>query len=410
MSHFDVVVIGAGAAGIAAARRLQGTGLSTVVLEARLRLGGRAWTRTVDGLPLDMGCGWLHSAGENEWAEIARMRGFTIDRRNAPWRRSSLSINFPIPDQEDFARARDAFDARVDRVPEDRDCAASELLEPGNRWNALLNAVSTFANGVELDRISAHDFRRYRDSGINWRVAEGYGALVCAHATGLDVRLGCAATLIDHSGTRLRIETSRGDLEAEAAVVTVPTSVIGSESLRFRPALPDKLAAADALPLGLADKLFLHVAMPDDLPAETRVMGAIDRLATASYHLRPFGLPVIEAYFGGAHARALEGAGEKGFAQFAIDELAGVFGNAMRKRLRFAAVSAWDRDEFARGSYSYGRVGCGDARARLAAAVEDRLFFAGEACSAHDFSTAHGAYRTGVAAAEAVLARRLSDN
>jgi monoamine oxidase len=403
MGDPKAVVIGGGAAGIAAARTLHEGGISVILLEARTRLGGRAWTQHVGGFPLDLGCGWLHSAPENEWAAVAKARGFTVDPQNAPWRRGSLPVNFPVAEQQAFAETREQFDMRLDAVAEGRDCAAAQLLEGGNRWNALLDAVSTYANGVELERLSAQDYRRYHDSGINWRVVEGYGALVAAHADGLDIRLGCTATLIDHSGTRLRVETTQGTLEAETVIVTVPTSVIANEALRFHPALPDKAAAAHALPLGLADKLFLRVDTPEDLPAESRLMGATDRVATASYHLRPVGRPLIEAYFGGECARKLEGEGPRAFAQFAIDELASAFGGGIRKRLHLLTVSAWDRDPLARGSYSYARIDHADARAALAAPVDNRLLFAGEACSAHDFSTAHGAYRTGVAAARASL-------
>jgi monoamine oxidase len=404
MVSVDVVVIGAGAAGIAAARRMHDAGVSTVTIEARPRLGGRAWTAEKEGFAIDLGCGWLHSAPENEWAAIAKASGFTVDELNAPWRRGSFAGNFPPSDQRDFAAARDAFDERLDAVAEAQDCPASALLQPGNRWNKLLDAVSTFANGVELERLSAHDYRRYEDSGINWRVREGYGSLIAAHAAGLDVRLGCSATRVDHSGRSVRVETSDGTIEARALVITVPTTMLANETLRFHPALPDKRAAALALPLGLADKLFLRIDSPDDLPTETRLMGATDRTATASYHLRPFGHPLIEGYFGGEHARALEAEGEDAFTQFALDEIAATFGSDIRKRLHFVAVSAWDRDPLARGSYSYARIGCADARAALAAPVDGRLFFAGEASSLHDFSTAHGAYRTGVRAATEALA------
>jgi monoamine oxidase len=138
-------------------------------------------------------------------------------------------------------------------------------------------------------------------------------------------------------------------------------------------------------------------------PAETRLVGATDRTATATYHLRPFGRPVIEGYFGGRLARELEAEAEEGFARFAIDQIAERLGNDVRKHLRLIAASRWAHDPFARGSYSYARVGHADTRAVLAAAINDRLFFAGEACSRHDFSTAHGAYRTGLDAAEQVL-------
>jgi monoamine oxidase len=135
---------------------------------------------------------------------------------------------------------------------------------------------------------------------------------------------------------------------------------------------------------------------------QTRLFGATDRTATGSYHLRPFGAAMIEGYFGGELARELEAT--NGFAAFALDQLAALLGGDMRKRLHPIAASAWQRDPFARGSYSYARIGCSDLRAVLAAPVDDRLFFAGEACSINDYSTAHGGYRTGVKAAEQVLA------
>jgi monoamine oxidase len=247
-----------------------------------------------------------------------------------------------------------------------------------------------------------HDLNNYHDSGENWRVAEGYGALVEAFAAPLDVRLDCPATTIDHSGKQLRIETPHGDIRARAAIVTVPTSMIARETPRFVPALPDKLAAAAALPLGLDDKFFLHIDRSDDLPVETRIFGALDRL-TGSYQLRPFGRPVIECYFGGSLARALEQEDGDAFARHAIDEIAAHLGNDIRKRLQPIFGSAWGRDPFALGAYSYARPGDAGARSVLAATVDDRLFFAGEACSVNDYSTAHGAYRTGEMAAEAIL-------
>ena len=403
VADVDVVVIGAGAAGIAAARRLAGT-VSVRALEARERVGGRAWTLRRDGVPLDLGCGWLHSADENEWATVARTLGMAIDETPPPWSRRSHQLNFSATDQEEFADAWDRFDARIAAAAQaPHDCAAVECLEPGGRWNALLDALSTYINGTELARLSVQDFARYRNTGVNWRVEAGYGALMEAYASGLDVVFECPVTLIEHSGARVRIETPRGTLTARAAIVTVPTNLIASGALRFHPSLPDKQEAAAALPLGLADKVFLRVETPEDLPVQTRLFGATDRVATGSYHLRPFGAPMIEGYFGGAFARELEEAGEEAFAEFAIEQIAALLGTDMRKRLALMAVSRWHRDPYARGSYSYAKLGRSGERAVLAAPVDDRLFFAGEACSIHDYSTAHGAYRTGIRAAEEVL-------
>jgi monoamine oxidase len=402
MHETDVVVIGAGAAGVAAARQLLAAQIPAVVLEARPRVGGRAWTmREPSGMALDLGCGWLHSADENEWAALAPALGLHVERTPPPWGGRRRTIAFPSAEQEDFRAASERFFARIDAAADDPvDRPASDFLEPGSRWNPLLNAVGNYISGGELASVSARDLAVYRDTGTNWRVTEGYGALIETYAAPLDVRLDCPVTVIDHSGPRLRVATPRGDISARAAIVAVPASILASEALRFAPTLPDKRAAADALPLGLADKLFLRVDTPEDLPTEARLFGALDQSSTGSYHLRPFGRPVVECYFAGRLAWELERDGDGAFARVALDQLASHLGSDIRKRLHPIAATAWGHDPHALGSYSYARPGETDARRVLATPVDDRLFFAGEACSTYDYSTAHGAYRTGVAAAK----------
>ncbi|RAI44475.1 flavin monoamine oxidase family protein [Rhodoplanes roseus] len=405
MTEFDVIVVGAGAAGLTAAADIAAAGLTVRVLEARERPGGRAVTRTIDGLPLDLGCGWLHSAPENEWAALASARGFALDRVPAPWQRPAVTATFPAVDQDAFAAAAEAFWERVEaaaKAPEDR--PAADLLGPGDRWSPLIDAVSTWANGVALADLSVHDFARYHDTGDNWRVTAGYGALVATQAAGLDIATRCPVHAIDRSGRLLRVETARGRLTARAAVVTVPPPVLVAGALRISPDLPEVLAAAENLPLGLADKLFLRVDRPEELPPETRLVGTPDRRDTGNYHLRPFGRPLIEGFFGGPLAHALETEGEAAFLAFARDELAAAFGTEIRKRVHLVAATAWGRDPWALGSYSAARVGGAEARAVLATPVDSRIVFAGEACSVADFSTAHGALRSGRDAAARIVA------
>jgi monoamine oxidase len=405
MSDVDVVVIGAGAAGIAAARRLAGSGLTVRVLEARSRVGGRAWTvASQAGIGLDLGCGWLHSAVENEWTALADELGFTVDTSEPAWSKPALEHGFPASRQSEFRVALDDLFERLDQAGQARDDRpAADLLPKDPRWYDLLNAVSTWINGVELAQVSVRDLFRYVDTGVNWRVREGYGALIAAAAEGLDIVRDSPVTTIDHSGTMLAIETARGTLGARTAILTLPTDVLAREAVRFSPALPDKIGAAAALPLGLADKVFLRIAGAHDLPVERRLYGATEG-EIASFHLRPFGSDLIEVYLGGALARRLEDDDGRAMCAFAIDQFADRMGSDMRKRISFVAASAWARDPFSRGSYSYARVSMSDRRAILAAAVDDRLFFAGEATSGEDFSTAHGAYRTGVRAAEEAIA------
>ena len=410
MHDVDVVVIGAGAAGIAAARALLTHRIgSVVVLEARNRVGGRAWTyrkgsNPAESLALDIGCGWLHSADTNEWAALAPSLGFAVDTMLPPWERPAHPANFGPGERADYRAAWERFYARIEEAEAHNSTARmSECFEPGNRWNGMLGAMVTYINGAEADQLVIAEYARYRDTEINRRIAQGYGTLIERYAQPLDLRPGCPATLIEHAGAGVRVTTPQGTVTARAAIVAVPPGVIANETLRFAPALPDKLAAAHALPLGVADKMFLAVDDADDLPAETRLFGAIDRVETGSYTLRPFGRPVIDGYFGGKFARALEHEGDGAIAAFAIEQICSALGNGMRKRLHPIVESAWARDPYALGAYSYGGQGAAAARAALAAPVDGKLFFAGEHCSEVDFSTAHGAYRAGVKAAQEVM-------
>jgi monoamine oxidase len=144
----------------------------------------------------------------------------------------------------------------------------------------------------------------------------------------------------------------------------------------------------------------------EEFEEESRLFGRTDRVGTGAYHFRPFGRPQIEAYFGGMLARELEANGDAAFFDFASGELTALLGGDFARRIRPIRVHRWGADRFARGSYSYARPGQADQRAVLAAPVDDRVFFAGEACSRNDYSTAHGAWLTGVAAAGQVLDAR----
>ncbi|MGA2495959.1 MAG: NAD(P)/FAD-dependent oxidoreductase [Roseiarcus sp.] len=400
----EVAVIGGGAAGIGAARRLSDAGVKALILEARDRLGGRAWTIEAGGFPVDLGCGWLHSAKRNPWTAIAKAQGRTIDRTPPPWARATSQPGLTATEADAMRAALWALHERADALPESEpDRSLADLLEPGGRWNALIDAISGYYSGAELARVSARDLGRYADDGVNWRVAEGYGAAIAAHGAGLDVAFDSAVTRIDHGGRRIRVETRRGIVEADAAIVTLPSAVIAADEALFAPTLPDKTRAAAGLPLGRDDKLFLSLADAEAFEPETRAFGDPRRVDTASYQFRPFGRPMIECYFGGALAADLEKGGAAAFFAFARNELIGLYGGDFARRIAPLALHGWSGDPFARGAYSYALPGRADDRAALAAPLDGRLFFAGEACSREDFSTAHGAYLTGLAAAEQAI-------
>jgi monoamine oxidase len=409
-SAVDVAIIGAGAAGLGAAHALKRSGLTTIVLEARDRVGGRGHTiMAAPDIAFDLGCGWLHSADKNSFVEIAEQLNFEVNNALPPWRERAYGNAFPQAERDDFIRAIDEFYDRAEQAAEgDRDGAASACLEPGNRWNPMIDAISTYINGCELDQVSIFDMDAYEDTNINWRVRRGYGALMAAYGASCEIALNTQVSLIDHSGKRLRIETSQGTLTADKVIVTVPTNLIADEALRFHPALPAKVDAARGLPLGLADKVMLALDEPDALPQDGNLRGATMRTAMGTYHLRPFGQPCIEGFFGGRFAQELEDAGHGALAAKSIDEIVALLGNDYRRKLKPLSESRWAHDPFARGSYSHALPGHAGDRAVLAAPIDGRLFFAGEATSPNFFSTAHGARDSGErAAGEVVRARPL---
>jgi monoamine oxidase len=409
-SEIDVAIIGAGAAGLGAAHALKDSGLSLIVLEARMRVGGRGHTiMAAADITFDLGCGWLHSADQNSFVPIAEQLNFEIDKTLPPWRERAVGKAFPQDERMDFIRALDGFYDRAEQAAREasnngHDRAANLYLEPGNRWNPMIDAISTYINGCELDRVSILDMDAYEDSNINWRIRRGYGTLMAAYAAPLPLALNCEVTRIDHSGKRVRIETSKGALSAQKVIVTAPTNLIANEAIRLHPTLPAKVDAARGLPLGLADKVMLALEEPSGLPTDGNLRGATMRTAMGSFHLRPFGQACIEGYFGGRFAQALEDAGSGAIAAQSIDEIAGLLGNDYRRKLKPLAESRWAHDPFARGSYSHALPGHAGKRAVLAAPVDGRLFFAGEATSPNFFSTAHGARDSGERAAGEVVA------
>ncbi|WP_369720031.1 MULTISPECIES: flavin monoamine oxidase family protein [unclassified Bradyrhizobium] len=405
-SSVDVAIIGAGAAGLGAAHVLRDSGLSVMVLEARDRLGGRAWTvQASPEVTFDVGCGWLHSADKNSFVAIAKQLDFEINQDLPPWRERAFGNAFPQTERDEFMRAMDAFYARLWQAAQTgKDEPASSSLEPGNRWNAMIDAISTYINGCELKHMSTLDWDAYEDTGLNWRIRRGYGALIAAYGENCPVTLNCNVTLIDHSGKRIRLESSQGTLTADKVIVTVSTNLIADEAIRFSPPLPAKIDAAAGLPLGVDDKVTLALDDAEAFPKEGNLRGATMRTEMGTYHIRPFGQPCIEGFFGGSFARQLEEAGDGAIAAHSIDEIAILLGNDIRGKLKPLYESRWAHDPFARGSYSHALPGHAGDRAVLATAVDGRLFFAGEATSPSFFTTAHGARDSGERAAKEVLA------
>jgi len=402
----DVAVVGAGAAGVAAARRLAGSGLSAVILEASGRVGGRAWTLEVAGMALDLGCGWLHSADRNAWTRIAEAGGFAVDRSRAAWGMQYRNLGFSPAEQAAAHAAYAVFEQRLEAAPPTSDRAA-DALEPNGEWNAYLQAMSGFINGAPLERLSVADSRAYDQASTyrNWRVLAGYGALIAASLPrAVALSLATPVEKIALSPHGVALATRSGEVRARAAILTVSTDVLAGDSIALPAELDPWRRAAECLPLGRNEKLFLEILGSSPFEPETRVLGDPRDARTGAYYIRPFGWPVIETFLGDKGATIVEDEGPAAGFQQAIDQLAALFGSQSRRSLRPLAASNWGRMARIGGAYSHALPGHAAARKDLARPFEDRIFFAGEATNPSDFSTAHGAHDSGVRAAEEALA------
>ncbi len=403
---FDVLIVGGGAAGIAAARRLAASGISALLLEASARLGGRAWTLDIAGHPIDLGCGWLHSADRNPWTHIAEEAGHALDRSEPAWDTQYRDLGFSPGEQAAAGEAFGGWRGRLEAVAAASDRAADALAE-GGVWNAYIRGLVGIISGAKLEALSAADYIAYdlASTSHNWRVPDGYGAVIAGRfPQGATLRLSTPVQAIDLDARGVKAATGEGDVRARCAILTVSTAVLAGGAIKLPSALDSWRHAATLLPLGRNEKLFLEIIGDGPFAAETHVLGNPRDVRSCAYYIRPFGRPLIECYLGADAARIVEEDGPVAAYAHALDELAALFGPDVRGHLRPLVASSWGRTSHIGGAYSYALPGHAAARLELARPYDERLFFAGEATHPHDFSTAQGAYESGVRAADEAMA------
>jgi monoamine oxidase len=406
MEEPDVAIIGAGAAGISAARSLTASGLTTLLLDALPRVGGRASTHETSVMPVDLGCGWLHSGDRNPWTQVAGELGFTVNRDISAWGEHYRDLGFTPAEHASASLAFARWSERVALTPPITD-RASDALDPADGWTSYLQALSGYISGDELERISCQDYAAYDEAStnFNWRVPAGYGALVGASVPA-QALLSLSTTIdeISLGDRRVTLRTAAGSIRARAVIVTVSTNVLVGNAIRWPSALDPWRDAASRLPLGSNEKLFFEIVGSGPFEDETHLIGNPRDALTGSYYIRPFGRPVIECFLGGGGARAVAEQGSAAAFERAADQLAALFGHDVRRNLRPLVASDWRRTASIGGAYSHALPGHSDARTLLARPFDDRLFFAGEATHTTDFSTAHGAFQSGARAAAEVIA------
>jgi len=389
----DLAIVGGGAAGIAAAREAKARGISCLVLEASDRIGGRSHSLEWREHALDLGATWLHSAERNSLVRLAGQLNVRIDQSQTRWREQYHDLGISKEEQAESRAAIEDFTERLTNDPPLSD-RASDALVPGNEWNGALDALSNFLNGTGLANVSVADFTAYWDASgdENWRIPTGLGSFVELVGRGLDIRTNCAIRKIELLAKGVRLVSDLGQVEVKRVIVALPTSILASGTIEFPPAADPWLHAASQLPLGHVEKLFFELPDPDAFPSGGHLLGNPRRADTGSYMLRPLAMPAIECFFGGDW---LKGITPNDIEAKARGELGKLLGSDFARNLRPITCSDWQRHPFVCGSYSYARPGQHSARTTLAEPVNERLAFAGEACSEKDYATVHGAWASG---------------
>ena len=406
MTSTDVVIVGAGAAGLSAALRATELGLATVVFEAANRPGGRAYTRYEPfGFAWDAGCHWLHSASVNLLREAADREGFTYATARGPgytW--SDGALLSPEEEAQVDREVEAAYHAVFATGHAGQDVPASTVVELAGPAAATFRWSINAEWGADPSAVSTLDAVRYRDLDENWPVVDGYGALVlhlAQRALPL-VQLNTPVTRIAETPRGYRVTTTQGEIEAAAVIVTASTSALAAGLIDFAPVLPAwKLEALHAVPLGYANKIALQLREDAlaDVP-EHSVGVPVGGGNMINLRFRPYGRNLVDGYIGGPLCSELELAGEDAMVAVGTEAMTTILGSRARDAVTATAVSRWQSERYIRGGYGAALPGLADKRADLGKPVGERLLFAGEATSPEFFSTCHGAWITGAAAAE----------
>jgi monoamine oxidase len=402
----DVVIIGAGAAGIAAARRVAAANRRFALIEAADRIGGRCATDTkIFGVPYDLGAHWIHNPDTNPLAKLAT----GLDIYPAP-RTQTLRVGARAARDSELetylAAVLRAHRTMADLGKAKVDFPASRLLPKDLfDWQSTIEfMMGPFATGKDLNEISAFDMARAIDRDSDAFCRQGYGALLAKLAAGLPAQLSTPVDAI-YWDKKLAIDTTKGNILARAAIITVSTNVLTSDKIEFIPPLPKRqLDAAGKLALGSYDHIALDMpGNPLGLQKDDMVFEQASGTRTAALLANVSGTSLHLVDVAGAFGRELAAKGEPAMVDFAGEWLSSLFGSNAKRAIKKSHATRWNENPFALGAMSAAGPGNADARKVLMEPLGGKIWFAGEALHDSQWGTVGGAWESGTRAAEAVL-------
>ncbi len=404
----DVIIVGAGSAGIAAARRIAAAGRSFRMFEASNRLGGRCITDTgIFGVPYDRGAHWIRMPDLNPVAKLAPKSGLDVYAAPAAQRLRVGRRNAREGELEEYlgvlVRSNRAISDAA-RGKADINCADA-LPKDLRDWRPTVEFVlGPYGCAKDLREVSAYDFAKSLERDVDAFCRQGYGALVAKLGAAVPVTLATPVTRID-TADRLVVETEKGRISARAVIITASTNALLSGNIKFTPELPKRqLDALSQLKLGSYDHIALElIGNPLGLQRDELVFEKSESARTAALLANISGTSLATVEVAGKFGRDLSAQGEQAMVAFALEWLTGLYGADVKKAVKRTHATRWNAEPFARGAFSAASPGGQGARKTLMEPVRDRIWFAGEAMHETLWGTVGGAWESGVRAAEAIL-------
>lgn len=416
----SVIVIGAGMAGIATGRALQESGYRVTVLEAQGRNGGRIMTDRSSGTPVDLGAAWIHGKRRNPITALARQYG--AQYAETDWDNVQGYQNGEVLAAKKVSDAHDQLSSIYRKTYwkeaiEHSDGLIDDIMAQAKRRSNISEEsisepedylISSEKREIRALRESALQVdREYREYGGGEQlVIGGYDTIISGLAEGLSILNRQVVEKIQYTASGVKVTTNRTDFTADRVVITIPLGVLKQKSIVFEPGLsPEKEAALDRLGMTTLNKIILHFpkAFWSRAPHGLIQLKANNapRLFLNLHHYHDE--PILAYLASSTHAREIEALSNEDSFAFATDILKDMFGSRIPEPTA-ALRTRWASNAFSQGSFSYRKAGSSPAdRDALAEAVDGRIFFAGEATHARRYGTVHGAYLSGLRAAEEVV-------
>ena len=409
----DVIIIGAGSAGLSAAKELTKQGISFIVVEASHRIGGRAYSEEIaPDVWFDLGCAYLvagsdaenHIDESNPFIDFAKSYGAVIEEYQ--YDAHYIHNGRPLDDNE--MKAREAFhqdceEAIRSSVEGGDDRAISELIDLENPYVTPYMDMMAVTAPKDLDEASAPDFLYKVEEYTDFITLRGYGNIVAQWGSDVKVSLNTKVESVDWSGKDVLVRTAKGSIRARCLLSTVSNGILAAQHIHFEPRLPDwKMDAIQGVPMGAENKIGVHFTKDVFGPGASGYYQSWSSEAQGAYiDVNLMSTNVVSVFMGGRFSIWMEQQGQQAAHEFAVDRIADIFGNDIRQSVGRSIVTAWVTDPWTLGSYASALPGQFHQRESLPLAIDNKLFFAGEA-TARANGTCSGAYWSGVRAAREV--------